>query len=134
MKKLIQTIMAVYMFLGVPVAFAEKPVECADPIQPKELKELLEKSKLSGKEINKAYDALSRLFEKKVYTVKDLIELCLLYSKHDRSDVANTFAETIKDSNPEEFAKALKEFSAEDAKKIKELVEINEEQEEIPPQ
>jgi hypothetical protein len=125
-KKLIHIIISALVLLEGAGTYAQKANECVET-QPKELKSLLEKDKLSGKEISKAYDALATLVDKKVYTVKDLLDLCLLYSKHDRSDAVYTFAATIKDANPVEFEKAVNELSKEDAAKIKEFIEISDE-------
>ena len=95
------------------------------------LKSLLKREKLSNKEISSAYDNLARIIDTKVsVTMKDLLELCLLYSKHDQSDATYEFALKLKKSNKDEFEKALNELSKEDKAKIEEFIKIAEAQEE----
>ncbi len=92
-----------------------------------ELKNQLQKERLSNKDISAAYNKLNYLIEQKATapSVKELLELCLLYARHDMSDAPYGFAGSIKAINPKEFNEVLKTFSLEDQKKIKTFIEFN---------
>lgn len=91
----------------------------------KNLKTLLTKQKLSNQEVDEAYNGLARMIDNKInLTMKDLLELCILYSQHDPSDAAYDFAYNLKKSKPKEFEKALKELSKKNRSKIEEFIKI----------
>jgi hypothetical protein len=124
MKELIKILALVAVLFNYSAAHAEKDTDV------KSLKTLLTHEKLSSEDIDKAYNTLDKLVAIKVgMTMKDLLELCVLYSKHDTSDAASDFAINLKKSNPKEFQKALKELSKEDKAKIKEFIKLAEEEE-----
>ena len=94
-----------------------------------QLKEKLNKQQqLSDKDLSSAYQSIVDLVDQKktALSSKKLLELCLLYSKHDYSNAPYEIALSIKEANPKEYEKALKELSKKDAAKIKKFVEIAE--------
>lgn len=104
-----------------------KATETVASVQARYLKNILSRNNLSTQEVTAAYSTLGQLVENR-YTpsMKELMELCLLYAKHDVSDAPYGFASALKASNPKEFEKALKQLSKEDAEKIKEFAEAGE--------
>lgn len=125
MAKILNTLMSLLVVLNFSYAHAQKAESAKD------LKQELSKEKLSPEEVDVAYDKLSAFVEAKKTTLsmKELLELCLLYFKHDGSDAAYDFVLDLKKSNQKEFDKALKLFSKEDAAKIKDFIKISEEAE-----
>lgn len=121
MKKQFTLITAIAIILLSTMAFAQNSHSAF------ELKTQLQKERLSDKDVSFAYDKLNQLIEQKATapSIKELLELCLLYSRHDMSDAPYGFAAAIKSINPKEFDKVLKTFSKEDQKKIKMFIEIN---------
>lgn len=96
-------------------------------VDEKSLKVLLSKEKLSNQEVDGAYNELARMIDNKAnLTMKDLLELCILYSQHDLSDAPYEFANSLKKSNPKEFEKALKSLSEKDRATIERFIYIAE--------
>lgn len=123
MKKLINSLTLIAVVFGFGVAQAQKSVSTA------ELKTELSKEKLSREQMDKVYDKLSGLIEVKRtnLSMKELLELCLLFFKHDGTDSAMDFVYELKISNPKEFSKTLNQFSDTDKKQIQDFIKMTEE-------
>lgn len=123
MKKQFKTILTIVAVSAFSINLFAQKNEAAE-----RLKNNLQKERLSDKDVNSAYDQLNLLIEQKAtaLSVKELLELTLLYSKHDPSDAPYGFMSAVKSIDAKEFDKAMKSYSKEDQKKIKMFIEINE--------
>lgn len=93
-----------------------------------ELRSYLSKESLSPENVSIAYNVLDKLVDsvstKLVSSIKEILELCLLYSKHDQSDAIYGLPNSLQYSYPKEFEQALSQMNKKDAAKIREFVEI----------
>lgn len=124
MKKSIHFLALMAVMFNFSIAHAQKKIDSVA------LKQTLEKEKPSSKELNQAYKQISKLIVAKRNNIpmKELLELSLLYFKHTGTDTAYDFAYDLKQANPEEFEKALKELTPKDAEKILEFIKLTEEE------
>jgi uncharacterized protein YaiL (DUF2058 family) len=121
-----KTLIAVAIItLSMSVYAQDKKTQAVDAAQ---LKSLLSSERLSGKDMDNAYNSLDKLITKKINAadMKTLLELCLLYFKHDQSDAAYDFVYNLKKSDETSFNNALNQLPKEDQKKIKEFIELSE--------
>src|SRR5690606_26535519 len=102
MKKQFTILTAISIMFFSAMAFAQNSNAAS------ELKTHLQKERLSDKDVNFAYEKLNQLIVQKATapSIKELLELCLLYSRHDMSDAPYGFASAIKSINLKEFDKA----------------------------
>lgn len=97
----------------------------------KALKSELVKKSLSSEEIDAAYDKLSDLVNAKTQSLsmKELLEMCLQYTKHDPSDAPYELVYDLKKSNSSEFNKALNKLPKKDKDRIIGIIKIQEDTE-----
>jgi hypothetical protein len=119
MNKLTKQILLLVVGFSANIAFAQSSSE---------LKSTLNKSKLSSVEAYQAYEKLDGLIQAKKanLSMKELIELCLLYSKHDVSDAPYDLVNDLRKSNTKDFDKALNELSKQDREKVQDFLKMAE--------
>ncbi len=131
MQQLIKLLILV--LIATPLAtFAQKKSpssvegkEALSVVQVKSIKETLSKKTVESKDLNAAYDGIAQLVSNRgTIPMKDLMELCLLFNKHNTSDAVFALILTLKMSDEKEFNKALRTLSKANAKKVEDLVEL----------
>lgn len=120
-------IIIITALISVSSAFAQN----ATSESAKTLKSELSKKKLSTEETDAAYDKLSELVKSKAQSLsmKDLLVLCLEYTKHDPSDAPYELVNDLKKSNSKEFSRAVNDLSKKDKNRILEIIKIQEDTE-----
>lgn len=122
MKKLLQVLTMTGLLLGVSAVHAQ--------VNTGDIKATLSKSSLEGEENDQVYEKLEELVQAKRSNVemKELLQLCLSYSKLDKTDAGYDLIYELKKSNKEEFDKALRQLPKEDRARIKHIIKISEEE------
>lgn len=132
MKQLTKLLILILIVNPFGTAFAQKKTpssvegkEALSVVQVKSIKESLSKEKVDPKDLNAAYDGIAQLVSNRgTIPMKDLMELCLLFNKHNTSDAVFGLILTLKMSDEKEFNKALRMLSKANAKKVEDLVEL----------
>jgi hypothetical protein len=118
-----KTLTKLFLFLTMTWNFAH-----AQNLESSDLKNTLQRENLSSDDAYTAYEKLDALVQAKATTrpMKELLELCLLYAKHDESDAVYDLVYDLKKSNKKEFEKALKQLSKENRAKILDFIKMTE--------
>lgn len=140
MKRIFLTAIAVILLVGSQEVHAQKsiklrsqqghaPASASNPtLQLNELRSLLQKANLNAKEQSIALQSLDKLSadvsSNMVVFIKDMLELSLLYSKHDPSEEIYGLVYSLESSHPDDFKRALDQLSSNDARVIKRFLEI----------
>ncbi|MES2768650.1 MAG: hypothetical protein V4596_05830 [Bdellovibrionota bacterium] len=96
----------------------------------KKLKSDLASSALSPEAADIVYLKLNKLVKEKTssLSMRELLEMCLQYTKHDPSDAPYDLIYDLKKSDPKQFDQALKEFSKKDKARILEIIKMSEDE------
>ncbi len=96
----------------------------------KKLKSDLASSALSPEAADIVYLKLDKLVKEKASSLpmRELLEMCLQYTKHDPSDASYDLIYNLKKSDQKQFEKALKEFSKKDKARILEIIKMSEDE------
>lgn len=124
MKNLIKII---YIAIALSFTVAQAQTVSRDE---RDVKTLLSKGKLSVDEKSQVFDGLSHIIENKtLISTKDLLEMCLSYSKIESSDAPYDLIYNLKKGSPLEFEKALKTLSPEKRARIQQIIDMSADEE-----
>lgn len=99
-------------------------------VNTEKLKATLSKNVLESEENDQVYEKLESLVQAKKSNIemRELLELCLRYSKLDNTDAGYDLIYELRKSNKKEFDNAVKALSKEDRSRINEIIKMTEDE------